>query len=287
MFAPVLLGTVYNDWELDVTEDKRGIMEKSETAALPKENNTFDGIAKTKLKHWTDIHKIVAQLLDLPNYVYRGHRMDNWCLEPTLTRMLKTSGDIPAATANHLKTFKYAIRGRRGLNPPVLKKKALWALGQHNGLATPLLDWSLSPYVAIFFAFAELITGDQTGTRVIFALNETRVKNKAIELRKADPNADIIKFHRPLSDENARLVNQNGLFTISPVGISIEDWIVTNFKGSKETVLAKIFIPDEFRIVCLKALDKMNINYATLFPDLEGASKYSNMKYEIENTNQH
>lgn len=258
------------------------IMEKSKTAVLPKGNNTFDGIAMTTLKNWTDIHKIVAQLLDLPNYVYRGHRRDDWLLEPTLTRMLKTRDDISSAKANHLETFKYAIRGRRGLNPQILDDMEIWALGQHHGLATPLLDWTLSPYVAIFFAFAESIDDGQTENRVIFALNETRVKNKAAELCKDDLTADIIRFYRPFSDENNRLVNQNGLFTMSGV-ISIEDWVAQNFKGSKETVLAKIYIPNEFRIVCLKALNKMNINYATLFPDLEGASKYSNMKYEIEN----
>lgn len=258
-------------------------MAKPNPPAFPKGSPTIDGIAKTSLSSWMDIHELVAKLLNHPDYVYRGHRRNDWSLEPTLTRILKTQAGSSSEMANHLKTFKYAIRGRRGLNPQLLKDKDIWALGQHHGLATPLLDWSLSPYVAIFFAFAESIPDDQTDTRVIFALNETRISNKSEELRKANSTANVIEFHRPLADENARIVNQNGLFTISPVGISIEDWVAINFKGTVETVLAKIYIPNDFRIVCLQALNKMNINHATLFPDLEGASKYTNMKYEIDN----
>lgn len=257
-------------------------MSISKPAIFPKASPN-DGIVESTLSSWMQIHDLVARLLDYPNYVFRGHRRNDWHLESTLTRILKTRADISSDIVNHLETFKYAIRGRRGLNPPILKKKDVWALGQHHGLATPLLDWSVSPYVAIFFAFAESIPGDQTATRVIFALNETRIRNKVEELRKPNVDADIIKFYRPFADENARLVNQNGLFTISPVGISIEDWVATNFKGSKDTVLAKIFVPDDYRIECLQALNKMNINHATLFPDLDGASRYTNMKYEIEN----
>lgn len=169
------------------------------------------------------------------------------------------------------------------MNPLSLTDDEAWALGQHHGLATPLLDWSGSPYVAMFFAFSESIPNDESETRVILALNEERVRKKGDELRAINPTSEIIEFFRPFSDENARLVNQNGLFTKSPVDVSIEEWISQHFAGCKETVLAKIYLPNANRIECLQALNRMNINHATLFPDLEGASKHTNMKLEIEN----
>jgi hypothetical protein len=54
----------------------------------------------------------------------------------------------------HLKKFKVFVRGRfPNLNDYHHDDNEIWAIGQHYGLKTPLLDWSVSPYVALFFAF--------------------------------------------------------------------------------------------------------------------------------------
>src|SRR4051794_16880240 len=89
-------------------------------------------------------------------YVWRGHRCDDWPLESTFARRIKHKKTDAATLAKlQITRFRKATRGRRGENPPPLSDDELWALGQHFGLATPLLDWTLSPYVALYFAFAE------------------------------------------------------------------------------------------------------------------------------------
>ena len=246
-------------------------------------HHLHDGVLETKLTSWIEFNDLVKKLLDHPNYVFRGHRRNDWDLEPTLTRTFRTKSPSRSTVTTHIENFRYAIRGRRGTNPPQLEEIELWALGQHHGLATPLLDWTGSPYVALFFAFSESAPGDETDSRVVLALNETMVKRKSEELLLADPQTDVVEFYRPLSDENAGLVNQNGLFTKSPETMSIEDWVISNFSGYGKTILAKIYVPNDQREECLKALNKMNINHATLFPDLYGASRYTNMKLQIEN----
>ncbi len=79
------------------------------------------------------------------------------------------------------------------------------------------------------------------------------------------------------------MVTQSGLFTVSTGVTDIESWILRNWDQSQnKIVLLKVQIPNWDREECLKALNKMNINYASLFPDIQGACMHANMKLEIE-----
>lgn len=87
---------------------------------------------------------------------------------------------------------------------------------------------------------------------------------------------------RPRSDENQRLLSQGGLFTRAPLQISIDEWVKTHFTENHGTfVLVKFLIPNKDREIALRMLNRMNINHATLFPDLYGASRYCNTVLQI------
>jgi hypothetical protein len=202
-----------------------------------------------------------------------------------------------------------------------------WALGQHFGLATPLLDWTRSPFAAAYFAFEELAS-DPTDYRVVYGLSREAVDKKNEEIMtasnsekeralarnriteklvqktgggeganssaqntekgdfrplSAEPRVPRIDFIDPMSDENQRLVvSQGGLFTRAPIGTPIERWVSQAFEGSESAVLLRIEIPDHHRQHCLRALDRMNINHLSLFPDLSGASRWTNLTLELE-----
>lgn len=265
------------------------------------------------LKDFIDF--LYGDLLDYGTYVWRGQRVSSWALQPSLDRLSADAKTTRTRDWNfvdkHLSAFKEAVRGRRGTNPPIIEdENDWWALGQHHGLATPLLDWTTSPFVATFFAFAET-GGEQTEHRAIFALHEPTIERLARTKRLVDeqenkkllaeqkakglegglfslalqgPVEPDLVFFRPHSDENSRLVAQGGLFTRSRRNTPIEQWVMGQHDSEdKGVTLYKLLVPDLERDKCLQLLNRMNINPLSLFPDLSGASRYCNLFAEIEN----
>jgi len=158
-----------------------------------------NGYDQVTLSSWNDFSDFVYhQMLNYESYIWRGQRCDNWNLESTLDRHISNSTNSTTKEwgfrTTHLDHFKYATRGRRGSNPPVIEKdneNEWWALGQHHGLATPLLDWTTSPFVAAYFAFIKHNDEqDQTLHRAIYALHkpsvETQIHTLMIEELKAN-----------------------------------------------------------------------------------------------------
>lgn len=243
------------------------------------ESSIKNGVMHTKLTHWKYFSDYVSgRMLEFPGYVYRGQRSDKWLLESSLQRLIN---GLPENRRNGVREsllgeFKYAARGR--INSSNIKDdNDWWALGQHYGLATPLLDWTLSPFVALYFAASEE-RHSSDGMMSIFAVHVSSISEKADSLGEVD---NAVKVVRPLTDSNGRLVSQSGLFLSMPEGYDLEKWVVGNFDEDDRVVLLKISIPAKDRSGLLVFLNRMNINSATLFPDLIGASTYCNMRATV------
>jgi len=223
---------------------------------------------------------------DNENFVFRGHADANWHLVSTLNRLINSarasgakSESIEKFVAKHLKRFRAEIKGRRGSNPPKLDTDdEVWALGQHYGLATPLLDWTNSPYIALFFAFDSFLSQKHDHKRCVWALNKKVIKriNESIEIEE-----EKLKFFNPETEDNIRIISQSGLFTKISVKSSVDQW-VKEYSDGNESALTKIVIPEEIdtRKKILKHLELMHITFSTIYPDLIGASKYCNVKAE-------
>lgn len=268
-------------------------------------NDKFSGrIPVTRLESWRDF----ANLLECPffnrpdtHFVFRGHRRADWALMPTLAR-IPLNNIITSDLANmQLDRFKLAVRGRMrdaALVEPG-QEDELWSVGQHHGLMTPLLDWTYSPYVALFFAFQKEDSEDEKDNdyRAVYVVNKSFLKEYEEET--------TIRVVEPRKDHHGRLVNQAGLFTFSPYDSTIESRLVDFLSGDEspddrlkravletETVspsraedeaeilasyICKIYIKNEGRDDCVRHLRRMNVHHASLFPDLIGASDYCNI----------
>jgi hypothetical protein len=264
---------------------------------------SFDrGIATYQVDEWSSFYSLIEEIARSDagakhqDFVWRGQRNPTWGLSPSLDRVLEkvqranpgmSPQDQEELVARHLERFRFAVRGRRGQNPAGLPSdNDWWALGQHYGLATPLLDWSRSPFAAAYFAFEEDFV-DDAECRVVYGLNRSAVDLRNRDLNEGEPiekgRPPVLEFYEPMSDENPRLVAQGGLFTRAPLGMSVQDWVNANFEDSPSPILHRILIPCRDRISCLRALNRMNINHLSLFPDLVGASRFVNLALEDPN----
>lgn len=260
-------------------------------------DNISGRIPVTRVEHWRDF----SLMLESPFFnridtqcIFRGHRRYDWEMTPTLARVTQNGIVTQDIAQQQLEMFRKAIRGRISDHSLLddedeREHDELWSIGQHHGLMTPLLDWTYSPYVALFFAFAKEDQQEEKDNpyRAVYILNKSFISN--------DELCPDIRVFEPKKDDHGRLVSQAGLFTFSPFDATIEnkltevltdedfpdDELKTATEEEQAGILAKyickVYIKNEEQQECLKHLRRMNVHHASLFPDLIGAADYCNI----------
>ncbi|AFQ42608.1 FRG domain-containing protein [Desulfosporosinus meridiei] len=233
--------------------------------------NLSEGVITADLSSWEEYADLVTgRLLNTANYIWRGQRSPEWLLESTLDRLLKKYDKMDSL--RQLKSFRYGIKGRRELNAEKTQADDdWWASGLHYSLVTPLLEWTTSPFIAAYFAFREKGDGQDRRAIYSFAQRAVIIKNKELKMKNPNANEDdlCVKYLKPLRENNSRLANRSSLFTKSPIGVDLEQWVRGNFGGSKaKIVLVKLTLPNNQRTSILKAIHKMNLHELKFHTDL-------------------
>jgi hypothetical protein len=264
------------------------------------------GIQEIELESWREFYDLVAtDFIDSGAFVYRGQADAGWKTYSSLDRwetdhqgwQLQENGVThpfecpPVSRDVHLRAFRQAIRS---LAPFALQKEddaLTWALAQHHGLKTPLLDWSYSPFVALYFAFEDKYLPEghrhsEPERRGVLALSTSSI---AYGADRSTDKRIFPRVYSPSGPVSQRLLAQAGIFVQMPEKIDLESCIEQHFADQTEAtnahaqaVLKKIVVPNSDRRECLKMLNKMNINRLTLFPDLDGAARYINDLWELD-----
>jgi hypothetical protein len=238
-----------------------------------------NGIWEIRAESWSDFGELLfgslSIVVDSNDYFWRGQEAQ-WPLKSCLDRATPPVDD--ESRERQLKEFIHAMRGNGRPKPPFPAKSPTdidrwWSIGQHYELATPFLDWTASPFIAAFFALAEIRKDGDPGERVVFALRKSFLDRHEAEIRAVDV----------YSDDNPRLIAQAGRFTkTNRTGESVEELIGRTTISESGMQLLEIILPESLKKPGLSALNQMNINYRTMFPDTIGAAKYCNSQLHID-----
>jgi len=217
-----------------------------------------------QITNFIELHKIFRAFRPLPTvgWWYRGQSKTEWSLIPSAGRPDYNDGSDFA----HFKQWKSQAIAYSQTIPP--NDWECLAVAQHYGLATRLLDWTGNPLVAVYFSVSENF--DSNGAIYVHMPRGFIDKDEA-EFCNIQGSPAMIP--RALTK---RILNQQSFFTVHfPVDSEIKPQYPNRLpKGCPD--LIKIEIPKESKQEILSELDAYGINQVSLFPDLDGLSKYIN-----------
>jgi hypothetical protein len=225
---------------------------------------------------------------------YRGVGNSTYTLSPTLFRHPKktTIEEIQPLEIELASIFEQR-------SPPFVAQsfKGDWEqmfFMQHYGIPTRLLDWTESPFIALYFALASCDRtreGEPIHDAVFWLLNPSSWNKGALQDITysggiLNPNREQVKSYSPKGDltdrknlpvmiygthNSPRIVAQRGMFAL--FGKSLEPMEESYRSGNFEKgILQQIMIPKGSRDEIASSLFRKGVSDSTIYPDLHGLS---------------
>jgi hypothetical protein len=247
------------------------------------------------------MEKLNGELLN-KDYIFRGHSCASWKLQSILERVLEGKYESAAKSFEEFALGYFRRRFHLYEKSTISKKNDLeWlSLMQHHGTPTRLLDFTYSPYVALYFAFEGMVKPSEEKF-AIYAINRkeiidrffeytkkqnipTKIKRKDLQNEQdeafteiSEKSYEILWVAKPNS-LNSRMERQDGCFLLSGnISQTIEEMLKNDlYRGMKNY---RIIAPCSLWKDIYNLFNKMNINSKTIYGDLEGLSK--NIKLDM------
>ncbi|QNN24683.1 FRG domain-containing protein [Planctomycetales bacterium ZRK34] len=212
---------------------------------------------------WTDFLEWLEPYRQLPvrrreTFLWRGQSNVDDGLISTLDRDVlfrnaKERDEFVDKCLTEFKRDSYSL----GMALNSLDGEALELLARHHGLPSPLLDFTISPYIAAYFAFAGRFQSE-TGKIAIWQVDRALLDVED-QLVQIIDDLELLRF-------NPRALRQKGIF----LKVSQPQLDLAVALGDAVT---KIVLPASQAKLALLDLEAMTINAAYLFDSLDGAAR--------------
>jgi hypothetical protein len=259
-----------------------------------------------KADSWADFLKWTDELRG--PWCFRGQKEAKWTLDTSLDRAVKREFpggydhvDREPEERELLVRFQQQAHQYVSQSPNSEDLSSWLALMQHHNVPTRLLDWTESPYVAMFFALEDK---SDEGWSAAWAIDLAWIDEQSRDLRGdeerslVDPggrigllNGLLRHTEKPLIVRikpprvNDRMAAQQGLFLCKLYHRAAFSAIVTSMMMHPQIsrpVVRKLLVGADLRLTFLKKLRAMNIHRASLFPGLDGFGKSLKLDLEIK-----
>jgi FRG domain len=259
-----------------------------------------------KTTNITSVSRLLRSLNALPNhYMFRGHADHRWRLESSLERTLGSNWSPEKASKyegwslDHFRS-KFHLYDTENVRP---ESKLAWlSIMQHYGVPTRLLDFSESPYVALYFAL-EAYRPETKKDFAVIAIDYTALMERSIEYiskknakfretrqsiypkqdrvfeKVVDLHAYNVAWIAEPRQFNARLDRQAGSFLLSGnPGRRIKDILsLPTYRGA--TVI-KYRISASLYTAAFALLRKMNVTSKSIYGNLDGLARSIRMQMQ-------
>lgn len=262
------------------------------------------------IKSWREFEELSHMLRAgiYTQYIFRGQADASWSLCPALLRRLrpKSRGNPQSALDVEWAGLElFCEEAHSHVHPNMfrlLEDKAdvlmWWAIMQHHGAPTRLLDWTNSPYIALYFACNERFDNcgavwsidvdglqgamqekDAGGFNQLFRdITEKTSKNPRVTKCFLTSHAPKILLKVAHTHKSDRMAAQQGVFTFAAQILADHTTLIEElFTESNELPafpFVKIVIPGgDFKLEFLERLQVMGVTAKTLFPGIDGLAR--------------
>jgi hypothetical protein len=258
-----------------------------------------DEQSRYRIEDWDQLGGLVDRLYaaDDPStyrvYVFRGHASTYLTLCPSIAR----EGRTRACTPDQLLRLEARLdeeaerhRHLHGAEPPALvnllhSKLYNWAMMRHHGGPSRVLDWTASPFVALYFAVRDHYEDDGELWWVDHREVDRIRPQRLPPIPESEPFDAAAQRNRlffvPVPFPAKRAAAQQGMLSVCEDITADHAMVLGKYLGPPQAwprteeqtgslIFGRAVVAKERKREFLRRLRSMNIGGKTLFPDLEG-----------------